>query len=95
VTQALNTYNVGDVVTVSVEWTNPGTGQAINPSGPTTCVLEEPDAAEHDLAVVVSGTLYSASFPPQQAGQHWYRFACTGDYQGAAEGSFLVRHRRT
>jgi hypothetical protein len=84
-------YEVGDDVTMVVEWTNPKTGLKVNPTT-VVCTVLPPSGPESSPAVVATGTLYEAIYAPTQGGQHWFLFTATGGYRGAQRGVFLVNH---
>jgi hypothetical protein len=92
---AFNTYDVGDKVRVTVNFTDNG-----SPIDPTTVVFKWKSPAGTittktygtDVEVVKTSTgVYYSDITPASAGKYDYRFAGTGAVVAASEGLFYVR----
>jgi len=87
----MNTYTAGDLLTLSVAFTN----NAGVPMAPTTVTLrvQTPDYVITDLSgTIVPGTTgnYSALFSAVQVGVHQYEWIGTGAVQVTVVDLFLV-----
>lgn len=89
----MGSYDVGDGVTLTAEFTN-SAGAAADPTAVVATLLT-PDGEVEELATANPevGT-YTASVTIAQEGRHRYRFEGTGALVAAEEGTFFVKKRR-
>lgn len=85
----INTYDIGDAITLSGDFTLSGTATA-----PTAVVLrlKHPNGSAGTVAASATATgSYSGTVTAGTAGAHFYRFEGTGTVQAAGERRFEVR----
>lgn len=84
-------YDIGDRVTLTANFTDAG-----SPVQPTTvtCTVKAPSGMTTSSSVTNTSGTYSAEVEPDEQGAWYYRFAGTGTYVAAGEGTFRVRRRR-
>jgi hypothetical protein len=86
------TFDIGDLIELTGAFTDPDTGEAVDPDA-VTCTVLEPDGEEATPEATGEGT-YAASFEATEAGKHRFAFDGTGANQASAEGIFTVRKRQ-
>ncbi len=85
-------YDIGDKITLRASFTD--SDAAVDPST-VTCAVRAPDGTPSAPSVSKAATgVYTATVLPDAAGVWFYRFAGTGAYVAAEEGTFLIRRRR-
>lgn len=84
-------YDIGDRVTLTANFTDAGA-----PVEPTTvtCSVRSPSGTTTSPSVTNASGTYSAEIEPDEHGAWAYRFAGTGTYVAAEEGTFRVRRRQ-
>ena len=90
---AINTYDVGDMITLSALFKN-ALGAAADPTD-VSLKIKTPDGttttiAEISLANSAVGT-WTYNYTITQEGKHFYRFTGTGAVVSAEENLFMVR----
>jgi len=96
-----NRYDIGDEVNLFDLFTDPTTGDPVNPDA-VVCTLAPPAGSQlsgDDLTPAVTAVddppagNYTATVLPDAAGTWWYAFDGTGGYQASGEAYFEVRER--
>jgi hypothetical protein len=81
--------DIGDQVTLTGTFTT-AAGALVDPST-VTCKVRQPDGTSQTPGTTRQSTgVFTATFQPTQAGEHWYRFTGTGAAVGAEERAFVV-----
>lgn len=93
----INTYVLGDIVVLSVEFRDPTTGLLTDPPGvivrillPTTRPALSWEFGVDPEVVNDAVGLYHMDYTTAREGNHRYRWEGTGATGAAAEGSFIV-----
>lgn len=84
------TCDIGDVVELEATFTDPDTGEGVDPDE-VVCTVLTPDGTSSTPEVSGSKGVYTAEVKPDKRGAWRYAFDGTGGYQASAEGVFHVR----
>jgi uncharacterized protein YfaS (alpha-2-macroglobulin family) len=87
---SLRYYDVGDVAELTGTFTDPETGDAVDPAD-VTCTARKPDGSTTTLNTSGSNGVYTAELELDQHGTWWYAFDGTGSYQASGERRLEVR----
>lgn len=84
-----NTYDVGDLVELVGTFTDPVSGDPVDPSS-VVCRVRTPDGETTTVAANGSDGVYVAEFEVAAPGSHHYLFVGTGGHQAAGERAFYA-----
>ncbi len=84
------TCDIGDVVELEATFTDPKTGDMIDPDE-VVCTVLAPGGISSSPEVSGSKGVYTAEVEPELSGKWRFAFDGTGENQASAEGEFHVR----
>jgi hypothetical protein len=85
-------FDIGDDVVLTLAFTVAGV--ATDPTT-ETCVVVDPAGTETVVTLTKQSTgVFTGTFTPTVAGEHWFRGSGTGAAKAAGESVFSVRKRR-
>jgi hypothetical protein len=85
-------YDIGEGVILQATFT---VGGVLTNPGAVTLKVEKPDGTVSTVSASSSSTgVYTGTFVPTMAGDHFYRFAGTAPAVGVEQGMFVVRVQR-
>jgi hypothetical protein len=86
----INTYDLGDVVTVTATYSTLPDAISLIVNPPSGTVVEY-EYASPETTVTLADDTYTAELNANEAGTWYYEWKSTGTGQAAEQGQFLVR----
>ena len=87
------TFDIGDVIELSATFTDPDTGEGVEPSE-VVCTVLSPAGTSSTPEVSGSKGIYTAQVVPDQRGEWRFAFDGSGSNQASAESYFMVRAQK-
>lgn len=86
------TCDVGDLVKLTARFTDPGTGDPVEPSE-VVCTVLSPSGTETATTVGVQDGIYATTVEATEPGEWRYAWDGKGSHQASGEGMFWVKQQ--